>query len=85
MAANDTMDSQDGRRARNTDTPNETPPNPNLIRLTHWDDNYAGDYDMNRDVLRLFHRGAYKEYPLMVLIERYRKRRRGMGTQGDGA
>jgi hypothetical protein len=58
-----------------SETVNDTPaPSTNLIRLTHWDDNYAGDYDMDREVLRLFHRGAYKEYPIQKLIERYRKR-----------
>lgn len=65
---------------------NEVPttPSANLIRLTHWDDNYAGDYDMDREVLRLFHRGAYKEYPLSKLIERYRGRLRKAGVQ-DGS
>lgn len=55
---------------------NDTPPAPstNTIRLTHWDDNYAGEYDIDRHVLRLFHRGGYKEYPIQKLIERYRKR-----------
>lgn len=65
---------------------NEAPstPSTNLIRLTHWDDNYAGDYDMDREVLRLFHRGAYKEYPLPKLIERYRGRLRKAGVQDGG-
>lgn len=61
---------------------NDTP-NPNRIRLTHWDDNYAGDYDMDREVLRLFHRGAYKEYPLLKLVERYRGRLRKAHPEGS--
>lgn len=52
---------------------NDTP-NPHRIRLTHWDDSYAGDYDYERGVLRLFHRGGSKEYPLNRLAEKFRKR-----------
>lgn len=58
-------------------------PDPYNIRLTHWDGHYVGDYDWREGVLRLFHRGKYKQYPLRSVVEKIRRSGTVLGI-GEG-